>query len=431
MPVVSFGGVASGIDTQAIVDQLVAVRRRPITQLQTQKSDLQHGISILNDIRDSLLKLQTAAEKLDTSSEFSAKSASSGNELIATLEASSASPLGTFSLTVDNLAETHRMATAAYADVSDSVGTGTFSFTLGGTQTDVTLAAGSDSLADLKTAINESHAGVTASIMHDGTGYRLLLSSDETGSDGVFTVDASGLSGGTAPTFTVQSTGIDASFSIDGIAITSSSNTVTDALEGVTLNLKSAGSTDITVESNPDDLATNLTEFISAYNAVVDAVNAQSEKDAPLNGNSLLRSVQSRLGTTIASAVDTGGDFRTLGEVGVELDRDGKLSLDKTKLTQALEQDYASVVNLFVDGTGSTGVAASLATSIDSMTDFADGLFKSRTDSMQNRISRIDDDIANQERSVSSYEELLNRKFTAMEVAIAQLQAQSGGLRGL
>jgi flagellar hook-associated protein 2 len=115
----------------------------------------------------------------------------------------------------------------------------------------------------------------------------------------------------------------------------------------------------------------------------------------------------------------------------VELDRDGKLSLDKTKLTQALEQDYASVVNLFVDGTGSTGVAASLATSIDSMTDFADGLFKSRTDSMQNRISRIDDDIANQERSVSSYEELLNRKFTAMEVAIAQLQAQSGGLRGL
>ncbi len=431
MPVISFGGVASGIDTDSIVAQMVALRRRPITALETQKTDIKHGISILDDIRENLLKLQTAAEKLDTAAEFSAKSGSSANESILTASASSASPLGTFALVVSNLAETHRLASSAYTNSTDSVGTGTFSFTLNGTQTDVTLSAGADSLADLKTAINDAGAGVTASIMNDGSGYRLLLSSDETGSAGVFTVDASGLSGGTAPTFTTQSTGIDANFSIDGIAITSSSNTITDALEGVTLNLKTTGSTTVTIESNADDLATNLTEFITAYNAVIDAINAQSEDGAPLNGNSLLRSVQSRLGTTLATAVDTGGDFRTTGEVGLTLDREGKLSLDKTKLTAALEQDYQSVVNLFVDSNNATGIAASLVTSIDGMTDFADGLFRSRKDSMNDEIKRIDSNIERQERSVTSYEQLLNRKFTAMEIAIARLQAQSGGLVGL
>jgi flagellar hook-associated protein 2 len=428
MALISFGGVASGIDTQSIVAQMVALRRRPIQALETQKTDIKHGLSILNDIRDNLIKLQDAAKNLDTAGEFAAKSATSATDTVLTATASSPSPLGTFSVVVTNLAETHRLGSAAYTAATDSVGTGTFSITVGATTTDIALSSGAESLADLKTAINDADAGVTASIMNDGTGYRLLLSSDETGSAGVFTVDASGLSGGTAPTFTTQSTGIDANFTIDGIAITSSSNTVTDALEGVTFDLKTSGTTNVTIATNADDLAANLEKFASAYNTVVDAIKAQSEKGAPLNGNSLLRSVQSRLASTMATAVETGGDFRTTGEVGLSLDRDGRLSVDKTKLTAALESDFASTVDLFVQGTSTTGVAASLVASIDGMTNFADGLFRARNDSMNDELSRIDKSIERKERSLDSYETVLNRKFTAMELAISQLQRQSGGL---
>lgn len=430
MPVISFGGLASGLDTEQIVSQMVAIRRRPILALESQKTDVQRGIAILDDIRANLVKLQEAADKLNTSQEFVAKAASSDDESIAGVTAGSASPLGNFAIVVDSLAQTHRMASGVYAETTESVGTGTFSITVDGTTTDVTLAAGADSLADLKTAINDSDAGVTASIMNDGTGYRLLLSADSSGANGSFTVDGSGLSGGSAPTFTVQSTGADASFSIDGISITSPDNTVTDALEGVTLELEKVGSTSVTIEADDTALAENLQEMVDAYNAVVDAINAQSQEGSPLNGNSLLRTVQSRLGTIFATGMDTGGDFRTAGEAGISLDRDGHLSLDQAKLKDALDQDYDSVVNLFVEGSSTNGVAANLVQTIDDLTDFADGLFRSSKDAMNDRIERITDEIETKERSVEIYADTLNRKFTAMEVAIAQLQAQGSGLFG-
>ena len=429
MPLIQFGGVASGIDTGSIVSQLVALRREPIRRLETQKGDLQRRLASLDDLKSKLDQLAEAARKIDTPGEFSGRAANVANESLLTATASGEAPAGIYQIQVDALAQTHRELSQSYTDTSVSVGTGTFSFTLGGVQTDVTLSAGQDSLADLKAAINAADAGVTASVVNDGTGYRLMLSADDPGAANQFTVDASGLSGGTAPTFTTSSTGQDAQITIDtGLVITSTSNTINGAIEGLTLELRATGSTELNIEADSEELAGNLQAFVDAFNGVVDLLDAQTAEGGALEGSSLARTVKSRLSSTMTSVVDDTATYRLAADVGLSLDRDGKLSLDRSKLDTALANDYQAVVDLFTANGTSTGVAVAVAQLSDDITDFTGGLIATRKDGIDDQIRRIDDDIENKNRSLELYETMLNRKFTAMELAISRLQQQSGFL---
>ncbi|HKK70104.1 MAG TPA: flagellar filament capping protein FliD [Candidatus Krumholzibacteria bacterium] len=441
MSAISFSGVASGLDTAKIVQELVALRRRPIQRYEQEKSGLDRSLRALDDLNTALEKLRGLAEGLDSEGEFSSRAARVGNEDLMAATADSASPVGTFRVTVDQLAQTHRTISQAYTSVNDDVGAGDFSFTLGGETTTVTLEAGASSLSDLKLAINEADAGVTASVVNDGSGYRLMVSADESGVANQFTVDTSGLGGGTAPAFTVSTTGADALLTIDdSITVTSPDNSVEGALEGTVLDLKSVGTTEITIEGDTTALAEKLQEFVNTYNELKDLAEAQSAQGGALQGSSLVRSVRSTLSRIMTTSVSTGpndGERIVAANIGLSLDRNGTMSLDEAKLSSAVEADYGAVLDLFTQSpteTSGGGIAFQLGDTIESFTrgtGDSRGLIALRTDSINSEISRIEDRIEREERSVDLYESTLTRKFTAMEMTISRLQQQQGFFGGL
>jgi flagellar hook-associated protein 2 len=441
MSAIQFSGVASGLDTAKIVQELVALRRRPIQRYEREKSDLDRSLRALDDLNTALEKLRGLAEGLDTEGEFTSRAARAGNEDVFTATADSASPVGTFEVTVDQLAQTHRTVSQAYASVNDDVGAGNFSFTLGGETTTVTLDAGASSLSDLKLAINEADAGVTASVVNDGSGYRLMLSADESGVANQFTTDASGLAGGTGPAFTVSTAGADAQLTIDqSITVTSPDNSVEGALEGTVLELKSVGTSEVTIEGDTTALAEKLKEFATAYNELKDLVDAQSAQGGSMQGSSLLRGVRSTLSRIMTTSVSTGdaqGDRIVAANIGLSLDRNGTMSLDENKLSEAVEADYGAVLDLFTQAPTETtggGIAHQLSATIDSFTRGSGdsrGLIDLRSDSINSEIDRIEDRIEREQRSIDLYESTLTRKFTAMEQTIARLQQQQGFFGGL
>lgn len=426
---ISFGGIVSGLDTGSIVSQLVALRRQPIQRLETKKTNLNRSIAAMDDLKAALAKLDGAAKALDTQGEFNSKVGRSGNEEFFTATADSSTPNGVYQITVDRLAQTHREVSQTYASTTDSVGTGDFTFTLDGVTTTVSLADGGNTLADLKSAINAADAGVNATIVNDGTGYRLLLGADESGVANRFTVDASGLTGGTALTITNSTLGDDAQITIDGsITVTSASNTVSDALEGLKLELKALGTTEVTVEGDSSELAKKIQAFADAYNGVVDLLDNQNKAGGALENSPLVRTVRSRLSSTMTSRVDTGGTFGVAADIGLSLDRYGKMVFDSSKLGDAIEQDYQSVLELFTReaGEGDVGIASAIKSTVDSINASSNGLLRFRKDAIDSEIKRLDSRIERDERSISIYEQTLNRKFSAMEQTISRLQSQAG-----
>ncbi len=428
---ISFGGIASGLDTQNIVASLVGLRRQPIFRLQTQKDSLNQGLSILGDLKTAVTAFGAAAEKLSSRNGFVAKGGTSSNEDAFTATATSFAALGSYAIDIQNLATAQRDVSQGFAEATTGVGSGTFSVTANGETTDITVNPGS-TLADLKDAINGAGAGVTATIINDGVdpAFRLVVSSNETGSSGAFSLDASGLSGGLQPAFDVndQVAAGDANFTIDGIAIVSSSNSPSTAIEGITISLESVGAGTLTVGADNEELKENLQSFVDAYNDVMTIVNGQSERGAPLNGSSLVRAIQDRVTGVLNRSVANPGSYRVVAEAGLSLDQEGILALDGAKLEEALGTDFESVTSLFIEENGSVGVAAQLTNVVDDITDFTQGLFKTRENAIDAQIKNIDGRIEREERSVAGYEELLNRKFTALEVLVSRLQSQSGFL---
>lgn len=426
---IAFGGIVSGLDTGSIVSQLVALRRQPIKRLETKKTSLNRSLAALDDLKAALAKLDTAAKALDTQAEFNSKKGRSGDEDVFTASADSSTPSGSYKISVDVLAQTHREVSQAYTSTGDSVGNGNFSFTLDGVTTVVTLEPGAESLADLKSAINAEDAGVTATIVNDGSGYRLLLSAEEPGLANRFTVDATGLAGGTDLLVSNSTLGLDAQITIDdSIVVTSSDNTVSDALEGLKLELKSVGTTELTVEGDSTELASKIQAFADAYNGVMSLLESQSKEGGALQDSPLVRSVRSRLGTTMTSRVDTGGTFGVAADIGLSLDRYGKMVFDSSKLDDAIEQDYQSVLQLFTRDETETdvGIASAIKATVDGINASSNGLITFRKNAINDELKTLDSRIERDERSVSIYEQTLNRKFSAMEQAISRLQSQAG-----
>ncbi len=343
---------------------------------------------------------------------------------------------GEYAVVVTSLAAAQKDRSQGYDAVTDSVGTGTFSITVGGETTDITLTDGASSLADLKDAINNSDAAVHATILYDGSetgGYDLLITADDTGTEAAFTVDASGLSGGTAPTFTTITSAANAQLTIDGLAITSQSNTITSAIDGVTLELQDADAAttvDLSVAVDPEQVRAQVQTFVDAYNAVMDYVADQTGKGDILQADGSVRSAISRIRADITSRL-TDGPLTMLYEVGIEITKDGHLEFNTDTFDQKLAEDPGGVRDLFVEDGAHQGIVAQLVDTLDSLTDSVDGTFKYSKDAIDDQVEHLNDTIDRYELSLDGYEKYLNSKFTAMEEMISTLQAQSGYLTSM
>ncbi|MFT7700033.1 MAG: flagellar hook-associated protein 2 [Candidatus Krumholzibacteriia bacterium] len=431
---VSFSGLATGLDTGSIVSQLVELKRFPIYRLQNRKSQFEDQIKALSTFKTKLLALQTAAQNMDTASEFSALKSSTSDEDVITAKASKDAAPGSYIINVTQLATAQKDSSQGFDDKADSIGSGTLSFTVDGEATEIDLV-GFTSLEGLATIINNDVDGVTASVIYDGSetgGYHLVMSSEEAGSGGAFTVDTSALTGGTTPTFTNDKVATDAILDIDGIAVVSTSNNPTDVISGLTLNLLKLGTSTITIERDNEAVAETVQALVDAYNDVTNFVTDNIGNEGSLRSNLAVRSVATRIDSIFTSELQDGlGDLSLIAQVGITRGEGRNLKFDKEDFDEALLDDFSSVRDLFIARDGNEGKTALLDDVIEQMTDSIDGLFKSSTDALNSKIKNADSSIERYERSIESYQMTLTRKFTAMENMVARLNAQGSYLSSL
>ncbi len=355
------GVMGGGLDVQGIVSQLMYVEQEPLRQLQTQKSTLQRQSTAYDSVTSKLNTLLDAIDTLKGSSSFGAKSATSSNKDILTATATSAAVTGKYDVVVSQLATTDTYQSQTFAAATDTLTTGTFDLSVGSGQTyTITLDTTNNTLSGLQTAINNLNAGVKAVMVHDTTGYRLALMSETSGTDGAinlsnFSDPALETQLGFSQTVTLQ----DATFTVNGISLTSSSNEAQNAIEGMTLNLASAASgthVTLTVDNDTATVTDSIKSFVDTYNSLVSYLNQQftydstGQNSSPLAGDSTLRRIQDQLLSLVSESV-SGLDqsLTNLRQVGIEMQNDGTLSINTDTLNDALTNNFDEVQNLFQD----------------------------------------------------------------------------------
>jgi flagellar hook-associated protein 2 len=432
MSVISFGGLASGLDTGTIISQLLAVRSQPMYRLQAQNNFYESQQKSVDILKGYCSELLATVQDLDSGSDFGAFTASSANESMFTATASSSAATGSHDITVNALASAQKSISQGFDSLSTLIGTGTVEIVIDGVSTDITIDSENNTLDGLRNAINTSGLAVHASIIYDGNetgGYHLVLTSSETGTDNAFTVLPS-LSGGTAPVFSTIETASNAEVIIDTVTVSSQTNSITNALTGISLDLHSIDpgqSNELTVSTDGEAITEKIQSFVDKYNALYSYMEDQKLEGADLRGNSILRSVSSRINTIMTSSLE-GMDISMLYQVGVRQGENNMLEFDSSIFNEKLAEDYNGVQNLFVSNDVSSGPVYLLGIALDDMTDSIDGIFKYSNDSFNNRIEQNENSIARYQDSLDSYEQMLATKFTAMEQLIAGFNAQGNYL---
>ncbi|MCK6545441.1 flagellar filament capping protein FliD [Myxococcota bacterium] len=413
-------GIGSNLDVNGIVEQLMAVERRKLTALDSKEAGYQVKISAFGSLKSALSSVQSEVKKLADPKKFTNSVAMVGDATMIAANAFGRAPAGTYDVEVTHLAAAQKLKSGGYESSAASVGTGTLHIQLGTydsgsnqfaanddfAELTVAIDAAHSTLAGVRDAINAANGDVTASIVNDGgpNGTRLVVSSKHTGTersvkitveddDGTDT-NGSGLSAlafdptagvGAGKNLVQTVAAEDAQVIIDGITVNSQKNTITDALEGVTLNLLKAEvgkSTTITVERDSGGARAAITSFVKTYNDFAKAVsgmtayNAETKVGGTLVGDAAARSLERQLRSVLTTAgVGSTGTYKLLAEVGVTFGRDGTLAVDTAKLDAALAEDVDSVASLFsvqgltddpeVTFVSSTGVTAAGSYAVD------------------------------------------------------------------
>ncbi|MFO0698005.1 MAG: flagellar filament capping protein FliD [Nitrospira sp.] len=458
MPTISFGGLGNGLDFGQVVDQLVKVAKLPVDRLTKKQSDLSSKFTDLTTVSTKVAALQSAAQALRLSTSFDRTTASVTDATVLSVSASSSSTTGTYRVRVIQLAQSHQIVSKAAKAVSSSTadivsGTAaTFTFRVGtGSNQTVTLGS-AGTLTDLRDQINNLGAGVTASLVNTGPeasqSYRLALTATNTGSANAITIVADGTdldflngsgTGGIDTLVAAQNAQVQVGDqALNPLTIERSSNTVSDAINGVTLTLTKAtgtGTVDVNLTQDVNAVKANITAVVTAYNEVVKFINERSTYDVNTKqggiffNESATKTALSRLRTAFSSSVSGATVFSNVGQIGFKTDRDGTITVDEGQLSTALNTNYSGVKALFSNqGTG-TGLAQSIVSAVDALNDVAGGALTLRKNGLTSEIGRVSDDIARQEDAVSRYEERLRRQFAALDGLLRQLQGQSGFLQ--
>ncbi len=429
---ITFGGLATGMDTGAIIDALMEIERQPIKRLENDKNFYKSRLNAFSELNGKLESLQAKAEAIDTANELNTPKATASSEGYFTATTSSTASMGSYQIEVIELAQLQKDVSAGVADkTAQEFGTGTLTVTVGGTPTDITIDGSNNSLEGIVSAINGAELGVTATIINDGTAnpYRMVLTGDTV--NDTFSLDASGLSGGTYanPSMVNKQLAHQAHIQIDDIDIYSDTNSFEEAIQGVSLDVLQADAavtTTLTLSSDPDSTETKIKDFAKAYNGIVNYIASQA--DADWGNDSSFRSVKRRLQDLLTTELGVSGSFTSLSELGFETQRDGTLVVNSSKLSDALTEDFDGVIGLFVGEDGVDGISQIFSGYLDDVTDSVDGFMATRKESTDKNVRRIDQQIENLETRMVSREKTLQAQFSAMEELVSSLNSQSSFL---
>ena len=452
MTTISSPGVGSGLDVNSIITQLLAIERQPIVQLQSKATQIQAQISEYGKLQSLTSALRDAASALASNDTWGKAVGSSANASAVGIATSTGATVGSYSVQVQSLASAQSLASGTFASPDALPGAGTLHIELGSwdpgqsaftpksgaTAVDVTIAA-TDTLAQVRDKINASNAGVTAMILNDGSGSRLLLRSNATGTESAFRTSgvaafefdpSSGLNA-----MTQTQAAANAAATIDGLAVSSQSNTLANLIDGITLTLGQVTTDPVELKVAPDNdgLKTAVKGFADAYNALATLLANQVKYDAgsktagPLQGDSAAVGLQRQLRTLMGSSSGASSVFTRLSDVGLELQRDGTVKVDADKLDAAvanLPELKKAFANSDDAAPANNGFARQFRTLADAVIG-VDGAITTRTDGLRERVERNEADQERLERRVDQVEARLRAQYTALDTTLGRLNGIS------
>jgi len=434
MATISGAGMLSGLPVDDLVSSLMSVERQPLALLQQKQSSFNSKLSAFGTLKSAVSTFQTAVKNVSSDALSALTATSSKAEAIgvSVSKASSASA-GNYSIEVSKLAQSDKLVSSGVATgTTFSAADSSMEISIGGKTTKLTLT--DTTLSGLSSAINKANAGVTATILNDGTSDHLVITGNETGKDNTVSIAATGslaqfaTSGGS---MTKSQTAQNAEMTIDGIAVSKASNTVSDAIKGVTLNLNqtNVGSpVKIDLAKDTASVTSKITAFVDAYNTLATAVNKQTAYNATtktaavLNGDAGARSIMTGIRAELGKAVGGGGGLQGLSDIGISFQRDGTLKLEKPdKLKSALETNFAGVSNLF---SATDGVATRLTKVTEEMLG-SKGVFKNRTDGLNASIESMNKSQDRMELQLAQTEKRYRAQFTSLDTMMTNMQSMS------
>lgn len=429
---ISSPGIGSGLDVQTIVGQLVAIEQRPLAQLQDKQVTYNSQLSSFGQISSKVSALQDAAAALAKPGAWTKTTASTSDSASVTVTSSGTAAKGDYAVTVSRLAKAQNVVSGGFTDSATVVGTGRLRIEIGswtnlgppsGPTTafspktaslpfDIEIASGEDTLAGIRNKINDAKAGVTASIVNDSSGARLVIRSNETGAENalrITEVDENGdpatgalaaltydPTGGAATSLTQTVPAQNALARINGIDLVSASNTFKDVADGMSFTAVKETSSEVTLKVDIDTASFKnaLTKFTSAYNAINSTLrdltkyDESSKTGGVLQGDRTALTIQNQLRALVQGTGGTSKVIKRLGDLGISLQRDGSLATDDAKLSTALANpaEVALAMSSTADAAPASRGIAALFESFTKAVTGADGTLTSRTASLSNRI---------------------------------------------
>lgn len=416
-------GIASGIDTASIVDNLIAAQSAPLNHIKQRQADYNVQISTLGSLVTQLQAFQTAATNLAKNGAVAIQPTTTFSDFTTT---GSAKAEGSYTINVQQVAKEAKMRSQVFSSAQDAsvVPDGNLIFSIDGKNSSTINTAGK-TLADIAEAINQGISGLNASVISTTAGYYLNVSRKDTGysttADGALSV----VSGGPALGLAVTQTAQNAKLSIDGLSVERTSNTLTDVISGVTLRLTGAAKVDenVTFAANSANTATALNDFVSAYNTLQASVRSQLVTDPTvaygdtLLNHSAMSSIQSAMQRLTSQLVMPSGSVRTLSDLGLELQQDGSLSLNSYTLDNAVSTNPGAVNAIF--STATTGIGDIVKKLVNAQTNSLSGALTTQKNSLQSSISDMDDQVSRQQAYLDAERTRLTSQFTAMEQLVS------------
>ena len=444
---ISVGGLISGLDTNGIIDQLLALQQKPIVRLQRQEAGYQVELSAYGGMQAVLNSLKSAIEGLDSVSDFTNFSATSGDTDLFSVSADENAAAGSYDVTVHNLAKVHKLTSEAFTE-TEAVGGGTIQLRLGDAAAVDISVSGTDTIADVAQSINDADAGVNAAVVFDGTNYFLTLTGKETGAANLIdltvtdddgdSTDLSGLSrlvyevSGDTKNLNNTQTAEDSMITVDGVSnISRDTNVIDDVIQGITITLESAPATDneavLTVSRDTSAIVSKINSFVSAYNGALDLFETYQNYDSDagtagvLLGDATTNHIRTSLENLITDAVPGVESLSRLENLGITLNSEGRLEVDSSTLNNMLDDHFDDVLQFFTQSTeGSEGFAVRMVDTLDAILDSGSGLLAVKTDGIQNSIDDIEDQVERMEMRNSIWETRIRAQFNALELLLAE-----------
>lgn len=437
MPTTTSLGVGAGLDLQSMLTKLMDAERAPLRALDSKITATNTKISLYGTLKSKLDAFKSAAETLQFPSRLSAITAKSSDATVLGASAVFTASAGTYTVEVTQLASAQKNVSMGYV-AGTTFGGGDINFTVAGVAADpITFAAGTYTLQEVSTKINEAAVGVTATVVNIGDGgQRLILRSDKTGEANDFTMTSTLTASGAQPSLdsfdptpAMNTLAQDAKMTLDGIEVISSTNQFTDTVVGLTFTAVKEGTATVSVQNDSAKITAAVKAFVDSYNDVASTIknnsayNASTKTAQAFNGDATARSILETLGnvrTTVPTELSA-ATFKSLSELGVTIQQSGLLSLDTAELEEAISTSSTEVIKTL------SAYGTSFANSVTTM-ESSGGLVSTRLSGLNDMVKNFKDNQAALEIRIGLIEKRYRTQFTALDTYVSRMQSLSGSL---